>query len=149
LFVKSLKELAVSIYDTYKAKCEDMIFTKDDEMIHVNSTHCHICELPLKKGAALAGANDDDLTVRDHCHITGKYRGAAHKSCNLNYKLPMFYPVIMHNLSGYDVHLFIKHLGDVGCNIKIMPQTDEKYITISTEVEVGKGEKGRTIKRES
>jgi len=48
--------------------------------------------------------------VRDHCHLSGKFRGAAHNKCNLNYKLPKFYPVVFHNLSGYDSHLFIKKL---------------------------------------
>jgi Recombination endonuclease VII len=110
LCIKSLGELAVSINSKYEAEKYYMIFTKADELTHVNSTHCHICELPLTKGIHASEADDNDITVRDHCHITGKYRGAAHKSCNLNYKLPKFYPVIMHNLSGYDVHLFIKHL---------------------------------------
>jgi hypothetical protein len=145
LFVKNLKEIAVSIYDENEADKSYMIFTKDDEITHTNSTHCHICELPLKKGVHACAAEDNDITVRDHCHITGKYRGAAYKSCNLNYKLPKFYPVILHNSSGYDVQLFIKHLGG---NIKIIPQTDEKYITISTEVEVCKDDKGKPIKRE-
>ena len=144
LFIKSLEELAVAIYNTYEAEKYDMIFTSDDELDYNNATHCHICNLPLATG------DDDDITVRDHCHITGKYRGAAHKSCNLNYKLPRFYPVIMHNLSGYDVHLFIKHLGGTcgASGVKVIPQTDERYITISKEVEVGKDNKGKSIKRE-
>eukprot|EP01044_Picomonas_judraskeda_P046439 COSAG03_NODE_25918_length_262_cov_1.276074_1_plen_80_part_00 len=47
--------------------------------------------------------------VRDHDHLTGKYRGAAHNSCNLeegkkrtrHYTIPVFF----HNLKGYDSHL--------------------------------------------
>lgn len=38
---------------------------------------CHIFSKPF-----------DNEKVRDHCHLTGKYRGAVHKSCNLNYKIP-------------------------------------------------------------
>ena len=52
-----------------------------------------------------------DEKVCDHCHLTGKYRGTAHKSCNLNYRVPKFIPVIFHNLAKYDAHLFIKNLG--------------------------------------
>ena len=49
-----------------------------------------------------------DDKVRDHCHITGKYRGSAHWSCNINLKLTEKVPVIFHNLKGYDSHLIIK-----------------------------------------
>ena len=50
--------------------------------------------------------------VRDRCHLSGKFRGAAHEVCNLKYKVPKFFPVVFHNLSGYDSHLFIKTLGN-------------------------------------
>jgi hypothetical protein len=76
-----------------------MIFTAADEKIYREATVCHICEQEL-----------GDDRVRDHCHLSGKFRGAAHESCNLNYKIPKFFPVVFHNLSGYDSHLFIKKL---------------------------------------
>ena len=47
--------------------------------------------------------------VRDHCHLTGKFRSAAHEGCNQKYKIPKFFPVVFHNLSGYDSHLLLKH----------------------------------------
>ena len=61
-----------------------------------------------------------DDKVRDHCHITGKYRGPAHWSCNINLKLSRKIPVIFHNLRGYDSHLIIQEIRkfDVKCHTK-------------------------------
>ncbi len=71
---------------------------------------------------------------RDHCHITGKYRGAACDKCNLRMRVPMFVPILFHNLEGYDSHLFVKSLelmeGDISC----VPKTDERYISFSKKV---------------
>lgn len=52
-----------------------------------------------------------DDSVRDHCHSTGQYRGAAHK-CNLDFKLPNLIPVVFHNLRGHDSHINVQALGD-------------------------------------
>ena len=75
--------------------------------------------------------------VWDHCHFTGRFRGAAHSLCNLWYSKPKFIPVIFHNLSGYDSHLFIKNLDFTEGNIDCIPNNDEKYISFSKEVTVG------------
>ena len=48
--------------------------------------------------------------VRDHCHYTGKYRGAAHSICNLQYKTTKKIPVVFHNGFKYDWDLIIKEL---------------------------------------
>ena len=48
------------------------------------------------------------FNVRDHCHFSGKYRGAAHIKCNLKYKVSKFIPVLFHNGSTYDNHFVIK-----------------------------------------
>ena len=76
-----------------------MIFKIQEQQQYEKETKCWICKEDL---------NDDK--VRDHCHFTGRYRGAAHNSCNLKYKKPNFTPVVFHNLSGYDSHLFIKKI---------------------------------------
>jgi len=71
--------------------------------------------------------------VRDHCQLTGDYRGAAHNDCNLKCKIPTFYPIFIHNLSEYDAHLFIKNLGG---KISCIPNTEEKYISFSRRIVV-------------
>ena len=50
------------------------------------------------------GDNKKYYKVRDHCHFTGKYRGAAHDICNLRYKTPKEIPLVFHNGSAYDYH---------------------------------------------
>ena len=71
------------------------------------------------------------MKVRDHCHYTGKYRGAAHNICNINYKKPKTIPVIFNNLSGYDAHLFIRKLGG---EISCIANNEEKYISFSKKI---------------
>ena len=68
---------------------------------HNKSERCHICFKPFK---------EDDPKVRDHCHYTARYRGPAHMTCNLQYKIPSYIPIVFHDLSRYDAHLFIKEL---------------------------------------
>ena len=92
--------------------------------------------------------------VRDHCHYTGCYRGAAHNSCNLKYRKPESVPVFFHNLTGYDSHLFIKKLGSSNKKetIECIPNNEEKYITFTKTIITGqytnkKGEeKNKTFK---
>ena len=75
-----------------------------------------------------------DGKVRDHCHFTGNYRGAAHNKCNWNYRLnPKSWklPVIIHNLNGYNGHLIAKSLKSEFGNVQKIPQILEKYLSLS------------------
>ena len=92
-----------------------------------HSSKCHICFKPF---------NPKDPKVRDHCHYTGCYRGLAHSLCNLRYKIPSYFPVIFHNLSGYDTHLFIRELGKHSKAIGVIAKNKEDYITFSVNVAV-------------
>ena len=74
--------------------------------------------------------------VPDHCHFTGKYRGAVHNSCNLRCRKPIILPVIFHNLQGYDAHLFIKQLFRLPGELNCIPSTEEKYISFSKKIKV-------------
>ena len=70
----------------------------------------------------------EDKKVRDHYHITGKFRGAAHWSCNINLQLTKNVPVIFHNLRGYDSHLIFNELDKFDVKIKVIPNGLEKYM---------------------
>ncbi|XP_055306814.1 uncharacterized protein LOC129571069, partial [Sitodiplosis mosellana] len=95
----------------------------DDDFVFQNNNHCSICTLEFEP---------DDTRVRDHCHFTGKFRGPAHVSCNLNYQESREIPIIMHNLSGYDAHLFIKQLAtQMEGDVNIIPSNSEQYISFT------------------
>ena len=74
--------------------------------------------------------------VRDNCHCTGKYRGAAHDICNLRYEIPKEIPVVFHNGSTYDYHFIIKELAkDFEGKFECYGENAEKYITFSVPIE--------------
>ena len=77
-------------------------------------------------------------SVRDHCHLSGKFRSAAHEVCNIKYKVPKFFPVVFHNLSGNDSQLFIKTLGNSEGNISCITNNEENYIFFTKQVIVDK-----------
>ena len=77
--------------------------------------------------------------VHDHCHYTGCYREPAHRNCNLMYRIPSYIPVVFHNLSGYDIHLFIRELGRHSRDtMEVIAKHKEDYISFSVEVAVYK-----------
>ena len=139
IFVDTLEQNIKDIYNQFKFS-KKMIFTKKDETLYKSTTTCHICE--GAEGEFRRNEIDDDnyIKVRDHCHLTGKFRGAAHNKCNLAYRIPTFYPVLFHNLTGYDSHLFIKKLRSVvdGETITCIPNNEEKYISFSKKIVVDK-----------
>ena len=101
--------------------------TKKQWNKYKRSTKCHICYKPFTLG---------DPKVRDHCHYTGVYRGPAHSLCNLRYKIPSYIPVVFHNLSGYDAHLFIRELGAHTSDMEVIAKNKEDYISFSIKVSV-------------
>ena len=78
---------------------KNLVMSVNEEEIFQLSNKCWICDKLF---------DDGDEKIRDHCHITGKFRVAAHFSCNANFKLSRKVPVIFHNLRGYDSHLINK-----------------------------------------
>ena len=70
----------------------------------------------------------DEERVRDHCHVTGKFRGAAHCDCNINLQLTKKVPVIFHNLRGYYSHLIFSELDKFDVTISVIPNGLERYM---------------------
>ena len=98
--------------------------TKEEEDNYNKENICHICKKEF---------NNDK--VRDHCHFTGKQRGAAHNTCNLRCKIPKNIPVIFHNGSTYDYHFIIKELAsEFEGNFECLGENTEKYITFSVPI---------------
>ncbi|KAL6416777.1 hypothetical protein ACFW04_014854 [Cataglyphis niger] len=81
--------------------------------------------------------------VRDHCHLTGRYRGPAHFSCNLNYKETYVIPIFFHNLSGYDAHFIIKDVANAfPGSVELLALTKETYISFAKSVDEASNERG-------
>ena len=137
IFVEMLEQDIKRIQEKFDFS-KKMIFSFKDKDDFEKAKICWICQKEFK---------EREKKVRDHCHFTGKYRGAAHAKCNLQFKKPKFTPVIFHNLSGYDAHLFVKNLGKSEGNIKCIPNNEEKYISFSKEIVIGeyKNKKGEKV----
>ena len=103
--------------------------TKDQIKKYNRTSKCHICFKHFKDG---------DRKIRDHCHYSREYRGAAHSLCNLQYKMPSYILVVFHNLAGYDAHLFIWELSKYGSQMGVIAKKTEDYISFFIKVEVGK-----------
>ena len=74
--------------------------------------------------------------IRDHCHYTGEYRGAAHSLCNLKYKVLKKVPIVFHNGSNYDYHFIIKELAEeFKKQFTCLGENTEKYITFTVPIE--------------
>lgn len=123
-FVEKLLEECFEVFDALK-KVEKIEFTDKDEELYNSTEKCTICNVELDW--------ENDTICRDHCHITGSFRGAAHQHCNImmqQQKRPIIY---FHNAKGYDNHFLIKSLASnprVGA-INVLGHTSEKYTRIS------------------
>ena len=109
----------------FKNTKKDIIMTEEDEEDFENNNLCRFCE-----------KNNESDKLRDHCHLTGKYRGPAHSICNIivSQDQSNLIPFIFHNFSNNDCHMFFKKLVDKKndkVKIKIIPKTDEEHISVT------------------
>ena len=107
-FCKVLRDQAMKIINYEKKEITSL--TNEEKKSYEKQKVCYICE----KEFCTAKNNEKEFgllhKVWDHCHYTGKFRGAAHNICNLRYKMPKEIPVVFHNGSTYDYHFIIKQL---------------------------------------
>lgn len=103
-----------------------------EEARYYKSKACHICDKEFCEF-------DDEIEnykVRDHCHLSGDYRGPAHNECNLKYRESRTIPVVFHNLSGYDSHFIIREIAEsFKGEIQVIPCTDQLYISFTKSVD--------------
>ena len=122
VLVKRMIEEAKKVYERFKIPAK-MIFDEDAKNLHESATVCFACK------------KFDGNKVRDHCHYTGKYRGALHSKCNLKLgERTLIIPVLAHNNSGYDSHMFVKRLADTKGRTSCIAENEEKYITFSKDI---------------
>ena len=132
-FCKDLKEHATRIINHEKKKIIPL--TKEEKINYNDQKVCYICKkefdtIDTAKSSSLERKTNHK--VRDHCHHTGKYRGAAHNICNLRNKVPKEIHVVFHNGSTYDYHFIIKELvKEFEGNFDCLGENTEKYITFS------------------
>ena len=100
---KTLKECAMKIINYEKKEMIPLTYEENNSCKEQGAFH--ICEEKFCM-------DKDDKNyknkrkIKDYSHYTGKFRGAAHSKCNLNYKVPNNIPIIIHNAS-YDTHFII------------------------------------------
>ena len=124
-FVNEIIKLENKMAFYFKNTNKDIIMTQEDEEDYKNNNICRFCEKEILSDK-----------VRDHCHLTGSYRGPAHSKCNINVtqKQSNFIPFIFHNFSNYDCHMFSKKLVDKKkdkVDFDIIPKTNEEYLSVT------------------
>ena len=123
-FVNEVIKLENKMAFYFKNTIKDIIMTEKDEEEYRNNI-CRFCE-----------KNIECDKVRDHCHLTGKYRGPAHSSCKIivKQKQSNFIPFVFHKSSNYDCHMFFKKLVNKKndkVEFEIIPKTNEEYISVT------------------
>ena len=131
-----LKEVEYCKAVVKKRLNKPLVMTEDDEMCFKLMDNCHICDKKY---------TDKDVRIRDHCHITGKFRGSAQQEFKLKLRVKpenIKIPVIFHNLRGYDSHFIMQQFGEIAKNhaykdkkrkeqplkINAIPNNIEKYM---------------------
>ena len=124
-----------------------LVMADRDKESFSKSDKCYIC-----KRSFLAGEDGKVDKVRDHCHITGRYRGAAHNKCNLLWQISaekLKIPIVFHNLKGYDSHLIMQKLGKVIVEKNKEIQSENKLLREKFEEFAKKSQEfNKTLKRE-
>ena len=98
---------------------KNLIMSKEEEHLFQQSNSWWICKKLI---------DNDEEKVRDYCHMTGEFRGAAHWNCNINLEVTKKVPLIFHNLRGYNSHLIFNELDKSDVQISVITRGLEKYM---------------------
>lgn len=96
--------------------------THDEQERFENATHCESCNEEFSMLCQ---------PVRDHCHLSGKFRSVLCNKCNLKRQRQKFIPVFIHGSSNYDSHFIVQQLGCDTNDIYVIPNSSEKYVSFS------------------
>lgn len=139
MFVEQLMEKIKIFYENHihNPQFTELSISKQEREFIIKSQinqPCVICNAPLDKN------NYEDIVI-DHCHLTNKINGLAHNTCNLQYKLKNEVNVFFHNLSRYDIHLFLNELYNYeDCSkLHIISKTSETYLSLHKTITLSDG----------
>jgi len=141
-FMNDIKIETDNILSIYQANRDSPIKLTPNEMReYKDKWTCDYCDRQLydyntiknisTEERELNGIRKSDFKVRDHCHLTGKFRATSCSKCNLQARSPRNIPIIFHNLKGYDSHLIIKELNKDSGKITCIPNTEESYLSFT------------------
>ena len=126
-YLLKTRDETVSVMNKLRRKYKNPVLTFEEETAFRATKKCWICKKDY---------TSESVPVRDHCHLTGKYRGSACTNCNLNYTnmKKENHPelvIVFHNLRSYDGHFIIQEASKYTDNIRVIAQSFEKYMTIT------------------
>ncbi|XP_050059778.1 uncharacterized protein LOC114121333 [Aphis gossypii] len=127
-FVETVSEIALKTEKLLKTNIP-INMSADDIQVHEAATHCNLCKIEFTPPSEVLYRK-----TADHCHLTGKYRQALCNVCNQKLQTPVFVPCYFHNLSNYDAHLIVTELGYDTQTIRVIPNSEEKYISFTKYV---------------
>lgn len=131
-FVQSLLDQAEELHEIITTN-KPLVMTAADEREFKTAKSCYLCGGELGKDR-----------VRDHNHMTGKYRGAAHNECNIALQMPDYIPVVFHNLKGYDGQFLVRELSkhcDSNDDLSVIATTAEKFLSFTFTYKVYRDDK--------
>ena len=121
-FVNEVIKIENKMNFFFKDTKKDIIVNEEDEEDFDNINICRFCEKIVESDK-----------IRDHCHLTGKYRGPVDNTCNINVqqKDSNFIPFAFHIFSSYDCHVFFKRLADLKSDkvkFKVIPKQTKQIL---------------------
>ena len=105
----------------------NLTMSEEGEHLSQQSNSCWVCKKLI---------DNDEEKVRDHCYVTGSFRGAARWDCNINFQLTKKVPVKFHNLRGYDSHLIFNELDKSDVKTSVIPNGLEKYMAFFLNIKL-------------